>query len=104
MNRIHDNNDRDMYFCQLSNIALLHYTHRFSLQNIIPFGNSVIFRYLLGWMMPPKVSLLKVTETKAITNLYENNHIIQDLLVPVKYLKESIRKFHDAVQVRSKPF
>jgi len=54
-------------------------------------------------MMPPKVSLLKVTETKAITNLYENNHIIQDLLVPVKYLKESIREFHDAVQVRSKP-
>jgi len=55
-------------------------------------------------MMPPKVSLLKVTETKAITNLYENNHIIQDLLVPVNYLKESICKFHDAVQVRSKPF
>jgi len=53
-------------------------------------------------MMPPKVSLLKITETKAITNLYENNHIIQDLLVPVKYLKESIRKFHDAVQVRSR--
>lgn len=103
MNRIHDNIDRDMYFCQLSNIALLHYTDCFSLQNIIPFGNNVIFRYLLGWMMPPKVSLLKVTETKAITNLYENNHIIQDLLVPVKYLKESICKFHDAVQVRSKP-
>jgi len=54
-------------------------------------------------MMPPKVSLLKVTETKAITNLYENNHIIQDLLVPAKHLKESIREFHDAVQVRSKP-
>jgi delta24-sterol reductase len=54
-------------------------------------------------MMPPKVSLLKVTETKAITNLYENNHIIQDLLVPVKSLKESLLNFHDAVQVSNKP-
>jgi delta24-sterol reductase len=63
-----------------------------------------VFRYLLGWMMPPKVSLLKMTETKAITNLYENNHIIQDLLVPVKYLKKSIWKFNDEVQVRSKHY
>jgi delta24-sterol reductase len=69
------------------------------LQNIIPFGNNVIFRYLLGWMMPPKVSLLKVTETKAITNLYEKYHIVQDLLVPVKSLKASILTFHDEVQV-----
>jgi len=52
-------------------------------------------------MMPPKVSLLKITETKAITKLYENNHIIQDLLVPVKYLKASILNFHDKVQVCS---
>lgn len=86
-------------------IPLREYYHRhtrplfWEVENIIPFGNNVVFRYLLGWMMPPKVSLLKVTETKAITKLYENNHIIQDLLVPVKYLKESIRKFHDAVQV-----
>jgi delta24-sterol reductase len=79
------------------------YPHCFFLQNIIPFGNNIIFRYLLGWMMPPKVSLLKVTETKAITNLYENNHIIQDLLVPVKSMKESIINFHDSVQVSNKP-
>lgn len=51
--------------------------------------------------MPPKVSLLKVTETKAITNLYEKYHIIQDLLVPVKSMKQSILTFHDEVQVSS---
>ncbi|PNF18142.1 Delta(24)-sterol reductase [Cryptotermes secundus] len=86
-------------------IPLREYYHRhtkplfWEVENIIPFGNNIIFRYLLGWMMPPKVSLLKVTETKAITNLYENNHIIQDWLVPVKSLKESLLNFHDAVQV-----
>ncbi|XP_069693049.1 delta(24)-sterol reductase-like [Periplaneta americana] len=86
-------------------IPLRDYYHRhtrplfWEVENIIPFGNNILFRYLLGWMMPPKVSLLKVTETKAITNLYENNHIIQDLLVPVKSLKESIMNFHNAVQV-----
>jgi len=87
----------------LISLSYILLTFFFFLQNIIPFGNNVVFRCLLGWMMPPKVSLLKVTETKAITNLYENNHIIQDLLVPAKHLKESIREFHDAVQVRSKP-
>ncbi|XP_021915140.1 delta(24)-sterol reductase-like isoform X2 [Zootermopsis nevadensis] len=86
-------------------IPLRQYYHRhtrslfWEVENIIPFGNNVIFRYLLGWMMPPKVSLLKVTETKAITNLYEKYHIIQDLLVPVKSMKQSILTFHDEVQV-----
>ncbi|KAJ9584839.1 hypothetical protein L9F63_020806 [Diploptera punctata] len=86
-------------------VPLREYYHRhtrplfWEIENIIPFGNNVIFRFLLGWMMPPKVSLLKVTETKAITDLYENNHIIQDLLVPVKSLKESIITFHKAVEV-----
>ncbi|KAK7790541.1 hypothetical protein R5R35_000940 [Gryllus longicercus] len=68
-------------------------------KDIIPFGNNPIFRFLLGWMMPPKVSLLKLTQTKAIKKLYENNHIIQDMLVPISSMAESIQMFHDAVQV-----
>ncbi|XP_067008969.2 delta(24)-sterol reductase [Anabrus simplex] len=86
-------------------IPLRDYYHRHSrslfweIQDIIPFGNNVLFRYLFGWMMPPKVSLLKLTETKAITELYEKHHFIQDLLVPVSALKESILKFHKEVQI-----
>lgn len=50
-------------------------------------------------MVPPKVSLLKLTQTDAIKNLYENNHVIQDMLVPMCTLKQSIELFHDAFQV-----
>ncbi|KAK2702501.1 hypothetical protein QYM36_018891, partial [Artemia franciscana] len=67
--------------------------------DIIPFGNNVIFRYLLGWMVPPKVSLLKLTQTEAVKKLYENNHFIQDMLVPIGKLKESLEVFEREVQI-----
>lgn len=85
-------------------LPLRDYYHRhtrsifWELQEIIPFGNNVFFRYLLGWMVPPKVSLLKLTQTAATKRLYENHHIIQDMLVPIKNFKESIEIFHDTVQ------
>jgi delta24-sterol reductase len=50
-------------------------------------------------MVPPKVSLLKLTQTKAVAKLYENNHIIQDMLVPVTSLKDSIKEFDKEVGV-----
>lgn len=49
--------------------------------------------------MPPKVSLLKLTQTNAIKKLYENNHIIQDMLVPVETLEKSIDLFEETVAV-----
>ena len=36
------------------------------LQTIIPFANNVIFRYLLGWTMPPKFSLVKLMRQKLL--------------------------------------
>ncbi len=67
-------------------IPLRHYYHRHSrsifweIQDIIPFGNNVVFRYLLGWLIPPKVSLLKLTQGKTLKKLYEDHHIIQVIL------------------------
>uniref|UniRef100_A0A1L8DZB4 Delta(24)-sterol reductase n=1 Tax=Nyssomyia neivai TaxID=330878 RepID=A0A1L8DZB4_9DIPT len=86
-------------------IPIVDYYHRHSrslfweLQDIVPFGNNIFFRYLLGWMMPVKVSLLKLTQTEAIKKLYENNHIIQDLLVPTRTMKECIEFFDKNVNV-----
>lgn len=37
----------------------------------------MFFRYLFGWLIPPKVSLLKLTQGKTIKKLYEENHMIQ---------------------------
>ncbi|KDO30188.1 hypothetical protein SPRG_04988 [Saprolegnia parasitica CBS 223.65] len=86
-------------------IPLRDYYHRHSrsifweLQDIIPFGNNIVFRYLLGWLVPPKVSLLKLTQGKAIKELYDNHHFIQDMLVPLSTLQPSLQCFHDHVQI-----
>ncbi|KAK9871159.1 hypothetical protein WA026_011440 [Henosepilachna vigintioctopunctata] len=91
--------------CVTEYIPLRDYYHRhtrsifWELQDIIPFGNNFIFRFLLGWLVPPKVSLLKLTTTETIKKLYTNHHIIQDMLIPLKYLKKSIDFFHKETRV-----
>jgi delta24-sterol reductase len=57
---------------------------------LIPFGNNFIYRYLLGWALPPKVSLLKLTTPKPIRNLYDRHHVIQDLLIPLSRLDDAV--------------
>lgn len=49
--------------------------------------------------MPVKVSLLKITQTAAIKKLYEENHIIQDMLVPTGKMERCLKEIDDAVQV-----
>ncbi|KPP77311.1 delta(24)-sterol reductase-like [Scleropages formosus] len=86
-------------------IPLRHYYHRhtrsifWELQDIIPFGNNPVFRYLFGWMVPPKISLLKLTQGETIRRLYEQHHVIQDMLVPMKYLETAISRFHNDIHV-----
>lgn len=81
------------------------YHHRHSralfweLQDIVPFGNHWAFRWILGWMMPVKVSLLKITQTAAIKRLYESQHMIQDFLVPLVAQRECLQRLDAAVQV-----
>lgn len=81
-------------------IPLRHYYHRHSrsifweIQDIMPFGNHWLFRYLCGWMVPPKISLMKLTETKTTRKLYELHHVDQDLLVPMRTLEDSLKFFH----------
>jgi delta24-sterol reductase len=64
------------------------------LQDIIPFGNHPLFRLVAGWAVPPKISLLKLTESETTRRLMEANHIVQDMLIPISTLEESVMKFH----------
>ena len=50
--------------------------------------------------MPPKVSFLKLTQTKAVKKLYETKHIIQDMLIPIEKLEDAIMLFHKEVEVQ----
>uniref|UniRef100_A0A7S1B9R5 Delta(24)-sterol reductase n=1 Tax=Corethron hystrix TaxID=216773 RepID=A0A7S1B9R5_9STRA len=83
----------------VSYIPLRDYYHRhtkaifWELEQIIPIGNHPLFRLLLGWAVPPKVSFLKITQTEKIIELYEKQHVIQDMLVPISRLSEALDVF-----------
>lgn len=82
-------------------IPLRHYYHRhtrsyfWTMEEIIPFGNHPVFRGLLGWALPPRIELLKYTETETTRKLREKFHVVQDMLMPIRYLKQSIQYFND---------
>ncbi|XP_013414441.1 delta(24)-sterol reductase [Lingula anatina] len=86
-------------------IPLRHYYHRhtrsifWELQDIIPFGNHPVFRYLFGWMVPPKISLLKLTQGETIKRMYEQHQMIQDMLVPMADLGSALKCFHKEVKL-----
>lgn len=86
-------------------IPIRHYYHRhtrsifWELQDIIPFGNNPIFRYLFGWAVPPKISLLKLTQGETTKKLYEKYQIIQDMLVPLDKLSEAMEVFEKEIQM-----
>uniref|UniRef100_A0A8D2BU86 Delta(24)-sterol reductase n=2 Tax=Sus scrofa TaxID=9823 RepID=A0A8D2BU86_PIG len=68
-------------------------------KDIIPFGNNPVFRYLFGWMVPPKISLLKLTQGETLRKLYEQHHVVQDMLVPMKCLSRALHTFHNDIHV-----
>ncbi len=80
-------------------IPLRDYYHRhtrsyfWTMEEIIPFGNHPLFRWALGWALPPRVELLKYTETETTKNLREKHYVIQDMLMPMVHLKKSIEYF-----------
>lgn len=82
-------------------IPIRHYQHRFTrsvfweLRDMIPFGNDVWYRYLLGWLGAPKVSLMKLTMTPQIRREVIYKHVVQDMIVPMDNMSEAIDKFHE---------
>lgn len=79
---------------QVEYIPLRDYYHRhtqslfWEMELLIPIGNNPIFRWLLGWLMPPKVSFLKVSQTEMTRQLTERTHVAQDFLVPTRNMSE----------------
>ena len=86
-------------------IPLRDYYHRhtkslfWEMQDIVPFGNTFLFRWIMGWSMPPKPALLKLTQTESLRRLYELHHVVQDMLVPMKDLSKCIDVFHEEVNL-----
>jgi len=79
-------------------IPLRDYYHRhtrslfWEMRDIVPQGNNLLYRFCFGWM-PPRISLLKLTTVGKVKELYEQNHIAQDMLVPMSALTASLDIF-----------
>lgn len=63
------------------------------MENIVPLGDSALFRWGFGWMLPPSVSFLKVTTPASLQKFYDTKHVIQDMLVPASTLEKSLEIF-----------
>lgn len=86
-------------------VPLREYYHRhtkslfWEVQDIITFGNQFWFRFLFGWMMPPNHSILKRTQTEELRELYEKHHVVQDMLVPARWVASWRRAGHSPTTV-----
>jgi delta24-sterol reductase len=98
---------RDMFFKTAASefvveyVPLRDYYHRhtrsvfWQMRELLPFGNHPLFRLLLGWVLPVKISMLKLSTPEAIGKVYEKKFVFQDMLVPAKSLRDSLRCFRD---------
>ncbi|GHF53259.1 FAD-linked oxidase [Streptomyces mashuensis] len=83
---------RDYYFRHSRSIY-------WAAEMLVPSGNHPLFRYPLGWLMPPKVAFLKRTETPGIRRMYLRNTVTQEALVPLRTLPEAIGTCREAFHV-----
>jgi len=63
------------------------------MENIVPLGDSALFRWCFGWMLPPSVGFLKLTTPAQLQKFYDSKHVIQDMLVPAETLERSLEVF-----------
>ncbi|KAJ3326784.1 hypothetical protein HDU76_012657 [Blyttiomyces sp. JEL0837] len=66
---------------------------------IVPVGSHWLFRHTLGWLMPPSVNFLKLTQTESMKEHYFHKHIAQDYLLPLDKLGEGLDLCHQVYEV-----
>jgi len=80
-------------------IPLRHYYHRhtrsifWELEDMVPFGNHPVYRWLFGWLGAPKIAFLKLSMTKQIRQETILKHVVQDIIIPIEEIKASVEKF-----------
>ncbi|MEM9727255.1 MAG: FAD-binding protein [Myxococcota bacterium] len=86
-------------------IPLRDYYHRhtrsifWELEELMPFAARPLWRYTLGWLGAPKISLLKKTMTEGVRHKLVHKHVVQDVIVPIRGLKSAVELFHERFEV-----
>nr|XP_053628731.1 delta(24)-sterol reductase-like isoform X4 [Cherax quadricarinatus] len=68
-------------------------------ETMIPFGNNLLFRYLLGWLLPPKIAFLKFTTTPGVRAMTFTKQVFQDIVLPMTHLEDQIDKCAELLDV-----
>lgn len=66
---------------------------------LVPMGNHKLFRWLLGWLMPPRVSFLKLTMFGKMVDYYNSRFVAQDILVPLHKTAACMKLMHDEYDI-----
>lgn len=59
-------------------------------EDMLSFGNNVIFRTLFGWLLPPKPAFLKFTTTPGVREYTFTKQVFQDIVLPIKELEKQV--------------
>ncbi|KAF2360659.1 FAD linked oxidase N-terminal, partial [Trinorchestia longiramus] len=69
------------------------------LETMIPFCNNPIFRYLFGFLLPPKIAFLKFTTTPGIRAMTFTKQVFQDIVLPMNQLEDQINKSEELFDI-----
>ncbi len=81
-------------------IPLRHYLMRHNrsifwvVRNMITFGNHPVFRWLLGWLMPPRIAFIKFSTTPAVREMTFTKQVFQDIVLPMTAMSRAIDLSH----------
>jgi len=70
-----------------------------ALQNQVPMCNNPIFRFVLGWTLPPRVAFLKLIESPTVTEWYEEKYVLQDFMAPLDAMEGLVNLCHKELAV-----
>jgi delta24-sterol reductase len=86
-------------------VPLQHYLMRHNrsifwvVADMIPEGNHPLFRWALGWMMPPKIAFLKFSTTPAVRKMTFTLQVFQDIVLPMSAMKRAIDTAHELFEI-----
>jgi Delta24-sterol reductase len=61
-----------------------------TMATVIPYGNHPVFRYLLGWLLPPQMSFLKSSHTAETREASARKQCYQDVAFPADKFQEAL--------------
>jgi delta24-sterol reductase len=70
-----------------------------ALEDQVPMCHNPVFRFALGWALPPRVPFLKLIESPSVTEWYEEKYVLQDFMVPLDKMLALMNLCHKELAV-----